>query len=190
MDQRYHALLDVLNELKVQGYIGEYSIDDTNGVLNCSYANGIVFGVMLEDQLQSNDINEEVYESENGDYSGYSALILNSFENSPYRTKFYEKLKKKWTGQGLDVDSEDVVTAQDLKTSLSNKDIITFSGHGTVVNAQSVFCLGDDTASQAQDKQYSTDMQARRIIKVSYTDGTTSYVVTGDFFTHYYGTDG
>lgn len=33
-------------------------------------------------------------------------------------------------------------------------------------------------------------MHARRIIKVSYTDGTTSYVVTGDFFTHYYGTDG
>lgn len=94
VDQRYHALLDVLNELKVQGYIGEYSLDDTNGVLNCSYVNGIVFGVMLDDPLQSNDINEEVYESENGDYSGYSALILNSFENSSYRTKFYENLKK------------------------------------------------------------------------------------------------
>lgn len=194
VEQRYQALLEVVTELKSQGYIGEYSLDELNGVLNCSYSNGIWFGVMLDDPLQANDIEEtdylSTYAEENKEYSGYNALILNSFENSSYRTKYYEKLEKKWSDKGLDVDYQDFVRAQDLKTSLDDKDIITFSGHGTVVNTQSVFCLGDDSASKTQDKLYSTDMRTGRIMKLSYTDGTSSYVVTGDFFTHYYGSDG
>lgn len=188
--ERFQALINTLDELINQEYIYKYSYDEINGVVNCTYSNGISFGVMLYEPLQSNDISEDYYDSKSVKYSGYSALILNAFEDSSYRTKFYENLEKNWTNKGMDVDYDDTVTIQDLKTKLCNKDIITLSGHGTVVNKQSVFCLNDDVATQSQNKEYSADIKSRRIFKLTYVDGTASYVVTGNFFKYYYGDDG
>ena len=64
--------------------------------------------------------------------SQVNVAILNSFENTPFRTDYYESLVSDWTEQGLNVYYDDTVTVNDLKTALLNKQIISLSGHGTI----------------------------------------------------------
>lgn len=185
--KRNEDIATALNGLKNDGYIGSYSYDEINGVFNCEYSNGIPFGIIVSDVSKSMLIEEITWEAKTKDYSAYNAAILNAFEDTSYRTKFYEKLVKEWRKNGMIIYYDDYVTVSDLKTCLSDNDIISFSGHGTIMSGKSVFCLKDDIASTTKDKLYSQDMKNNRVIKAMYSDGTSSYTVTNNLFSHYYG---
>ena len=88
------------------------------------------------------------------------------------------------------VDYNDEVTVADLMTKLSNKDIICLSGHGFINNGRSAFCLIDEAVSQATTSTYTLDISATRIESVTYSDGTTSYIIYDTFINHHYGSGG
>lgn len=187
---KYDYLIETLNKLINEKCILDFSIDETNGVINCKYSNGIPFSIILYQNLTSNNFDEECFDNVINQYFNYNALILNAFEDSSYRTKFYEKLKNDWTSKGLNVDYDDTVTINDLKIKLYNKDIIALCGHGTIINHHPVFCLNEEIPSKENDNEYSPDLKSKRIIKVHYADGSFSYVVTSDFFKYYYDNNG
>ncbi|MDE6208051.1 MAG: hypothetical protein K2M73_00010 [Lachnospiraceae bacterium] len=188
-------LEEVLESLLNEGYIKEFEYDNINRVYNCKYSNGVMFAIIIDDFLETNTYNNEnmniLYEAEAyKDYSGYSAVILNAFEDTPYRTEFYEDFVDEWKNSGMDVDYDDFVTIYDLKTKLYNRDLIALSGHGTIVASHPVFCLQDESATKDNNKIYANDIQAGRIIPVTYSNGIKSYVITGKFFSYYYGDSG
>lgn len=186
-EQRYNALVDALDSLIIEDKVSSYNYDEVNRVFNCQYSNSVWFFVVPDDILESFMYSSDIVRAL--DYSGINTLILNAFEDTNYRTNFYEDLVGEWRENGMTVDYDDYVTVTDLRTKLSNKDIITLSGHGMVFNSRSVFCL-EETATADTDTSYNADIVAGRVERVNYADGTSSYVVYSDFFTHYYGSNG
>ncbi|MDE5781793.1 MAG: hypothetical protein K2I03_10040 [Lachnospiraceae bacterium] len=192
--RKYNALDKILNSLLDEGMISEFYYDDVNRVFNCTHLNGIVFGVFVDDFLKSSsDYNECMEMSETTieplQYSGYSALILNMFEDTAYRRKYYENFVKEWLNKGMDVYYDDYVTVDDLKTCLADKDIISLSGHGGVLEDGLSIGLADDIVTETSEIHYVDDLKTKRI---TYCNLNNQYVfaVTADFFTHYYGNEG
>lgn len=187
-EKRIDELDIVLDYLLDEELILEYNFDSLNGIYNCKYSNGIPFVIITYDFFESNTYNNSlIYAGEDGSYAGYNTVILNAFEDSDYRTIFYEKLVNKWENEGMDVEYDDFVLVDDLKTKLLNRDVIVLCGHGMIMETQSVFCLQDEICDEVNNSKYTADIRDERIIPVMYEDGNQSYVITSDFFEHYYG---
>lgn len=195
--KRCNELENILEALLNEGYIQEFIYDSVNRVYNCKYFNGVIFSIITDDFCEtdnsSNDnenINVMSEAKSNKDYSGYSAVILNTFEETSYRTKFYEDFVAEWKKNGMSVDYDDYVTVDDLRTKLFNKDLIALCGHGTIDHSNPTFCLEDENLTKENMLKYTNDISTERIISTFYADGRNSYGVTGYFFSYYYGSNG
>lgn len=189
-DVEYSVVSEWENHQTVEVKVSNFYYDESNQVFNCKYSNDIPFYIAVSDFFESLFADDIEHPPVDDDYDGYSSVILNAFEDTEYRTEYYEDFVEIWRNQGMDVDYDDYVTVLDLRSNLSNKDIISLSGHGMVFGGQSVFCLNDDNITIEKDELYNLDIETERVRRAFYTDGTSSYVVTDDFFTHYYGNDG
>lgn len=194
-DTRTANVTSVLNELSDLGYISEYKYDDVNKNYVCKYANGVTFAIKLDDFFTcstygNTDTTTATTDTTDNVYSGYTAIILNTFENNKFRTQFYEELTKKWANKGLDIEYDDFVTVEEVATKLSGKDLIGLSGHGMLFDNDPVFCLIDEESNTVNDTLYADDIRTGRVIPVTYSDGTSSYLLNDDFFEHYYGDEG
>ena len=169
IDERKESMLDLLNELDINNKIVEDSIeiDEKNSILSFKYTRDVVGDILLEefdDETDGIDLTDSVMPSVDAvnlstttqPLSQVNVAILNSFENIPFRTDYYESLVSDWTEQGLNVYYDDTVTVNDLKTALLNKQVISLSGHGTIER----FCLNgeDEIANSEKDQEYETDI--------------------------------
>ncbi len=152
-----------------------------------TYSNGFPFIITPTDLLDNVTYDDILTSGQN--YYGYNALILNAFEDTRYRKKFYERFVDNWSKAGMNVDYDDEVTVLDLKTKLSNKYIIALCGHGMRDSGRSFFILEDDDVTKAKTTSYTLDLMTGRVQILHYTSKGKSYnkyIVTEDFFTHYY----
>lgn len=142
--------------------------------LSFKYTRDVVGDILLEefdDETDGIDLTDSIMPSVDAvnlstttqPLSQVNVAILNSFENTPFRTDYYESLVSDWTEQGLNVYYDDTVTVNDLKTALLNKQVISLSGHGTIER----FCLNgeDEIANSEKDQEYETDILKGRIVK-------------------------
>ena len=194
VDDREEVMISVLENLENKNKIVENSIefDENSNIISFKYTRDVVGEVMLEDfDDETNGVVSEGSQVEyttstlsmkNQQINSINIAIINSFEDSPYRTNYYEELVYDWNEQGLNVYYDDAVTVDDLKTALLNKQIISLSGHGNVER----FCLNgqDEAANTENNQKYETDLLKGRITK-SYNYGAT-YFITPEFFSFYY----
>ncbi|WP_028519884.1 cellulose binding domain-containing protein [Ruminococcus flavefaciens] len=190
------ALNKALSSLLEKGKISDYYYNEAEMIFHCHYSNGISFIIVPRDLLEA-DVSllqkTVITPDDDLDYSGYNGLVLNAFEDTDYRTDFYDEFTQNWKDAGMTLDYDDFVTVSDLTTKLSNKDIIALCGHGMVSNNQSVFVLIDDNVTTAKDIAYNLDISNHRIEGAQYSVGGVNYhtyIVYRDFFTNYYGTSG
>lgn len=199
IDERKEVMIELLDELDLENKIVEDSIkiDEQNSILSFKYTRDVVGDIMLDEfDDETNSINSDTSTMLNVNNVAFSntvqplsqinVAILNSFEDTPYRTNYYEELVSDWTGLGLNIHYDDVVSVNDLKTALLDKQVISLSGHGGV----EVFCLNeeDEPATSQKDIEYQTDIITKRISRVYYVDGGTTYWIHPSFFSYYYET--
>lgn len=195
--ERKDAMVDLLDELDLKDKIVEDSItiDNENSILSFKYTRDVVGDIMLKEFADGTDgidsdtsamvnVNNAVFSSTSQPLSQINVAILNSFENTPFRSDYYEELVSDWTDLGLNVYYDDVVSVNDLKTALLGKQVISLSGHGGV----EVFCLNeeDEPATSLKDVEYQSDIITKRISRVYYVDGGTTYWIHPSFFSYYY----
>lgn len=149
---------ELLNKLESEGHIQNFTYDNESGIYKCAYQNGNNFFVSLGDILFGDDSTFKYKTEIDSDYSGYSAVIMNAFENEKYRMEFYEELVNDWQEKGMAIEYDDVVTVSDMKNKLSHKDIIMLSGHGYRSMGKSYFCLMDESVSKERTISYSDDI--------------------------------
>ena len=122
-----------------------------------------------------------------------NVLILNGFENTNYRRDYYNNLEAEWDALGLNTTVDVHVTVSDMKNlDSSDWDVVVFAMHGSKyrtergANKRPVLCINEvptATTDAAYDYELNT---AHTVIKVRYTDGTTGYYITPNFFTDNY----
>ncbi len=172
-NDRCDAISNALDLLIIEEKVDSYVYDENNKVFNCEYSNNIPFIIIPTDILESAQSgNLLVYQPMDKEYEGYDALIINTFENTTFRTEYYEEFVDKWIEKGMNVDYDDYVTVEELKYNLFNKKIICLSGHGTTYYNQPVFCLADEESNTETDLEYNLDIDSGRICKIQYSDET------------------
>ncbi|SEP76621.1 hypothetical protein SAMN02910289_00583 [Lachnospiraceae bacterium RM5] len=184
-----------LRELLSLGYILEYNYDNINKNYVCTYFNENKFLIQLDDFFYAESFEDEIIKNYydfklDDEFLGKSCIILNTFENTEYRTHYYEKLVDEWRNSGVDVEYDDYVTVDEIATKLNGKDLIGLSGHGMISNGEPLFCLIEEEISAENDEKYAMDIRMGRVIQVADSDGTGSYAINNDFFEHYYGSEG
>lgn len=189
-EERCAAITEILSILQIDGKINNYYYDEENKIFACEYSNGIPFLIIPTDLLETVTYEDDLFLLPETEYDGYNAVILNSFENNDFRTHFYEEFTEEWIDKGMVVDYDDEVTVADLMTKLSNNDIICLSGHGLINNGRSAFCLIDEAVTPTTISTYTLDIAATRIEPVTYSDGTSSYIIYDTFINHHYGSGG
>ncbi len=185
-EKRYAETYEKLASLKEEGKIYHFSYDSNEKQFICQFPNGVTFKISLIDNPKPVDTDDFSFPELSGKYTGYSAVILNAFEDTAFRTNFYESLNEEWVELGLSVEYDDHVTVFDLKNKLSDKDIVCLSGHGSTSGLRPVFCLTDDEWTTASSYYYSTDIKSKRI-EPWITSSGSYYVVFSDFIDFYYG---
>ena len=193
---RKDTMTNLLEELQDNNKIVDNSIkyDEVNKVLSFKYTRDVIGEILLEDIEDDvdevNTSNEAAIDSI-GNYNlshlqplnQVNVAIFNSFENTPFRTDFYEELVARWREYGLNVYYDDVVSVNDLKTGLLNKQAISLSGHGTTsglyLNEE------DEPANIVNDAEYQADLLKNRISR-TYLEGGPTYIIHPSFFSYYY----
>ena len=121
--------------------------------------------------------------------SGYSAIVLNAFENSVYRRSFYEELQTDWNGRGLTTTVDTYVTVADLK-NLGSYDVIVFAMHGSMTDVSGTGEVPaislNEAATSYTDSQYEYELRTRKSIRKAYYTDETTYLVAPGFFTDNY----
>ena len=93
------------------------------------------------------------------------AIILNAFEDIPYRRDYYPLVKSDWDDKGLETTIDIDVTVNDIK-NLQGYSVIVFSGHGDLYNTIPAWCLNEVVTADT-DKTYENDLLLGRIAKVN-----------------------
>lgn len=215
-DEKAVLVLELLNMLADEGLVIADSIyyDEVDRAVYYEYASGAWGVVMLdqEEDLNTNGVGEKSADGVNPDNAVVGmlsasaqtelmstadneceVLILNAFENESYRRDYYNNLKRDWDALGLNTTVDVNVTVADMKQLNDAKwDVIVFAMHGTkfVVSGGStkrpVLCI-NEVPTTTTDKSYDYELNvAHTVIKVSYTDGTTGYLITPNFFSTNY----
>ena len=119
--------------------------------------------------------------------SGPRVLVLNGFEDTQFRTSYYQALDRDWTRLGIDVTVDYDVTIADF-SNLYDYDAVIFAMHGSTFNGEPVL-VPDEECTIESDLAYYDHIMAGRILPVAYVDGSSGYLVTPSFF-EIYGVNG
>ena len=117
-----------------------------------------------------------------------SVLVLNGFEDTQFRTAYYNGLYTDWSAMGLGVTLDGDVTVADM-TQLTPYDVIVFSMHGGTYLGEPIMSL-DEPVTAESDLRYDWYLRNdRSVAKVYCTDGAWHYWVMGHFFSDQYAAD-
>jgi len=195
-EEQRQQIQDALDQLYAAGYLMEQALYDTENLLfTFIQDSGILGGVHLKEQSRvlNNAPTGNRYEQDLIQPSlvpnGMQVLVLNGFEDMPYRTDYYQALYEDWTAQGIGITLDNEVTVADL-AALDPYDAIVFSMHGSTYLDQPILAL-DEVPTLESDIAYSQYLyQDNSVAKVMYVDGTCGYWVLPSFFSNQYAADG
>jgi len=120
--------------------------------------------------------------------SDLSVLVLEGFEDDPWRTDYYEDLEDEWSDYGMDITVDYDITVADM-ANLSSYDAVVFSMHGwTAGDNVPLLAIGEMCTAQTDAAYY--DYITQGLLYVAYyIDGSAEYLIPPDFFS-IYGMDG
>ncbi len=195
-EKQIKEIQQTLEELEEGGYIAEDTIvyDGKYKVFSYQLSDGSFRGVSLQEfgdtyngesssTSESSEVSVKTTNEINVD-DGSTAIVLNAFENTPYRRNYYEDLEDEWDSAGLETDVDVDVTVDDLK-NLGEYDVIVFAMHGSMYNDAPVLCINQEV-TQSTNAAYKTELQNQSIVNVLYKDGTRHYWILPQFFAYQY----
>ena len=217
LEVRKEKVYDVLTSLVDQGLIIEESIyyDEETYTFSYEYKDGILGGVIIKDFGEDYDgiveereaaaqqqINEmfSVPEMASGDIISDNigtAIILNAFENTPFRRNYYPTVKTDWDSKGLITTINTNVTVSAIK-NLKGYDVIWFAGHGAAEytyktgalwwaeSTTGTIWLLNEKYTKTTDKAYSADLKKHRVIHINANLGK-SYAMFPSLISDSYG---
>ena len=213
--EKANLVIELLTSLAEQGLVVADSIcyDEGSGEVHFEYSTGSLGVVVLE---QYSDVNTKGNGDKSQGIDGVkpdnaidtlskldqvektegierNVLILNAFENEPFRRTFYNNLKTEWDAIGLNTTIDVDVTVEDMRSLASSDiDVIVFAMHGNhhevagEANERPVLCI-NEVVTSATDSAYDYEINTTRtVIRVVYTDGSDGYWITPQFFTDNY----
>lgn len=188
-DSKSEQLRQALEKLVEDDVIKEDTIvyDSDGGLISFRYEDGSLGGVYLkefDDRLNQGMSAVSQSESQPAVTQGMTALVLNGFEDEPFRRDYYEDLEQDWDAKGLQTTVDTDVTVADLK-ALSGNDVVVFAMHGSEYEGVPVLCVNEQVTA-ATDKAYSKEIQSGQIARITYWDETVHYWVLDDLFTAAY----
>lgn len=181
-----------LDELYQQGCLDEPAVySEEEQLFTFVYDNGVQGGVSLKDMDDETDgalrnsrmSNSPILSASTG--NPLDVLILNGFEDTPFRTEFYNGLYSDWVGLGLDVTLDNDVTVSDL-ASLQAQDVIIVSMHGGTYNAEPIWSLREEVNADHDAKYAQYLREDHSVAKVYCRDGAWHYWVMSGFFSDNY----
>ena len=120
--------------------------------------------------------------------SGATALVLNAFENTPYRYEYYERLKTSWGNGNLSTTVDNTVTVKDMM-NIAEYDVVVFAMHGNTYKKQPALVINEEVTSKT-DKAYKSQRHnkeiARVLCRVSKNETAYKYWVLPKFFDEEY----
>lgn len=196
--QKVQKIDEILKSLEADGYIAENTIvyDENTKVFSFEYADGTLGGVSLKEfnseynagSIASFDVPTDAAEqTDSSQDNENTAIILNAFEDKPFRRDYYVELEKDWDAKGLSTDVDTDVTIDDLK-GLSSYDVVVFAMHGYFYNNRPVLCINQTVNSQT-DETYETEIKNKLVAKVLCSNWEYQYWVFPQFFTYQYSDD-
>lgn len=189
---QHEQIMEVLEQMASDGLIQTDSVtyDEHSGLYTFTYANGNLGGLCTKvpnedwntasSQTGSTDSDAPV----GLDGEGLSVLILNGFEDRPYRRDYYEALETEWDDAGLDASLDTDVSVADMK-DLGGNDVVVFAMHGSMFRGTPVLCM-NESVTDAKDAIYREDLDNGRIARVTLTTGTRQYWVLPTLFSESY----
>ena len=207
--QKSELVSGLLSELSNEGLIKSDSIyyDEEGKMYTFQYPCGVLSGIQLENTLYDVDAVggntakvaavETVASGNNAtEISGTSetatkrALVLESFENTPFRTDFYQNMEEEWDGMNLDTTVDYDVTLYDLCGIMKyDYDVIVFAMHGGEYNrtpsSKISYMVLDSETTEDADRHYSYEIARGMVAKIWCADRY-HYWVAPDFFSYRY----
>ena len=223
---RHDMMYDTLQDLADQGWIIRESIlfDPGSSMFTFTYKSNILGGVLIQNLGDAFD-GSVTASSVVTDHPGMpfnslstptnqhaeigNAVILNSFEDTPFRMDryyvdpsapylvSYSKMADDWSDSGLYTAHDTSVTLPDLR-NLQNNEVIWFAGHGSYITYKSTGFLGDtfnttsnpawflnETRSMATDHAYSAELKLQWAVKI-FTNHGQSYAILPSFIQESY----
>lgn len=207
---KQEQISEVLEKLHEGGYLSEEAVYDAeNWIFTFIYDSGIPGGVDIGEKspvintpqgatpqeiVPQNILPQSSTRRAPALRSAYTGeqlevVVLNGFEEIPYRTDYYDALQAEWSGQGVSVTLDSNVTVADM-ASLHDYDIIVFSMHGSTYLEQPVLCVDEEATYDTDMLYYDYLAGERSVAKMLYADGTCGYWLMPAFFANRYGSDG
>ena len=113
------------------------------------------------------------------------ALVLNAFEDIPFRRTYYEALETDWDSKGLATDLDTDVTVDDLK-GIGDYNVVVMASHGSTYKGSPVICL-NETVTKEKSLKYAYDITNKNIVAVTLISGERCYWVLPSFFANNFG---
>lgn len=190
-EEKYTELYDAYKKLKEKGTISDFKYEEIEKQFVVYYSSGYVEVVSLmgySDFYEGDNYDDFVFPEMVTSLDGYSIKIFNCFEDTPFRTDYYEKLVDNLEAMGVKVSYEDYVTIPGLKRDMKGYDFICLSGHGaTTIDERPGFCVKDEKLNIYKSQyNYAADIKAGRVVPYKTVDDA-YYVITSDFIKKNYG---
>ena len=204
---KQEQISEVLDKLYEAGYLSEEAVYDAeNWIFTFIYDSGIPGGVDIGEKSpvintnggaaatpqpinpQSSARREPALRSA-ATGKQLEVVVLNGFEDIPYRTDYYNGLEDDWTEQGVNVTLDSYVTVADM-ADLYDYDVIVFSMHGSSYLNQPVLCINEEATYDTDAVYYDYLAYEQSVAKMMYVDGTCGYWLMPSFFTYRYGENG
>ena len=185
--ERVDSLLDSLYENDLILQPAEY--DDEQQLYTFTFADNILGGISLkesDERLNSApDEPAQVFADPFNSAPAASVLIMNGFEDTPFRRDYYENLGNQWNAMGYHTVLDTDITVADM-TQISVAEVIVFAMHGSTYQNTPVLCLNEQVTDET-DAQYAEHLSKdQTVAKVFCNDDTFHYWVFPSFFEHNY----
>lgn len=191
VDEKAEMLEEVFEEMYDEGIVEDYFWDEEHKVYGFTFSDGSLGGLSLQEFDDSLDVAggsiaaaDEVCSSAVLEERSISAIVLNGFENTPFRRDYYENLSREWKQAGIDCNVDTLVTLEDL-TDLKGYDLVVFSMHGAMVDLD-VAIVPNEPVTKSTDRKFRSELDKKHVARVGTASGEWHYWVFSDFFTDNY----
>lgn len=190
-EEKIDIMGDMLSRLESQGSITELEYNESCEYFTFRYLDGGKGFISFDEKGDDfnaiggkNAANETVANAPVSTVDGgiVDVLILNAFEDSPYRRDYYESLEAQWDAMGVNTEVDISVTLDDL-LRIDDYDVTVLAMHGTHDGDAPVICI--DYSMESAERYYSDYIS--EMIAIAYdSEGNKSYWVYPEFFEEHY----
>jgi len=192
LEERRDLVEEILDECYEEGLIQEEAeYDKSTKLYTFTYADDTLGGVSLEEFENTRRLDPGTLDLPQGvalSRSDWNVLILNGFEDTPFRREYYTELESLWDSIGVETTVDTTVTVKDMK-QLDDANVVIFAMHGSTYLDFPVLCL-NETVTDRTDEAYEKHLRREQsVAKVFCTDYAYHYWVFPSFFQKCYGSD-